>query len=443
MKFVSIIGTVLAASAVSAVPCKSNDVSVSAQPMAGGNPAQQPAVPKAPEQRKEESDGSPDAARPERPVGETPSTPPQGPSPQGPPSQSPSSSHSSPHPKKTPRLNCNRGTTHSLPEDTLVSTPTTAPNGSPVSTQQVPSPSQGSDGENLGQGPTDGGKAQGLPETPQELAPGTNRPKKENTDKDVPDESLPNRIADVPNDGAGGQGKPSGPPSGPQPSTGSGQPKTPGQEYLPKQQPSDEVLSKGKEISATSHQQFSSSIGVLGCKIETDFVAYWPEKIDCDNICVEVAYEDRSVYLLRVDNSGGAHDISYNAFNYLATGKYATEGTGTAQAFGGITMKYTTVDAEKCKPLLKDGVLPMSAPTGSGLTVACSPGQGSWSNLIGLYNIYNPLCTIGKDDKCTFDRVTNQFDCGASKLGDQTPITNSVLQVWDVKYMSGKRVKAL
>ena len=54
---------------------------------------------------------------------------------------------------------------------------------------------------------------------------------------------------------------------------------------------------------ATPHDSYSSSIGVLGCKVNTNRVAYWPGSVDCNNICVSLSYEDRSVNLLRVDQS--------------------------------------------------------------------------------------------------------------------------------------------
>lgn len=48
-------------------------------------------------------------------------------------------------------------------------------------------------------------------------------------------------------------------------------------------------------------------------KVNTNRVAYWPMSVGCDNLCVKVSNGDRSVNLLRVDQSGGAYDISYDA----------------------------------------------------------------------------------------------------------------------------------
>jgi hypothetical protein len=60
----------------------------------------------------------------------------------------------------------------------------------------------------------------------------------------------------------------------------------------------------------TPHDKYSSSVGVLGCKINTNRVAYWPGSVDCNNICVKLSYNGRSVNLLRIDQSGGAYDVS-------------------------------------------------------------------------------------------------------------------------------------
>ncbi len=54
-------------------------------------------------------------------------------------------------------------------------------------------------------------------------------------------------------------------------------------------------------VSVTPHDMYSSSVGVLGCKINTNRVAYWPMSVDCDNICVQVSYQGRSLNLLRID----------------------------------------------------------------------------------------------------------------------------------------------
>src|SRR5512142_2835824 len=81
----------------------------------------------------------------------------------------------------------------------------------------------------------------------------------------------------------------------------------------------------GNAISITPHDKYSSSIGVLGCKINTDRVAYWPGWPSCDDLCVKVTHaaSGRSLHVLRIDSSAGAYDVSYDTWNYLVTGESA------------------------------------------------------------------------------------------------------------------------
>ena len=58
--------------------------------------------------------------------------------------------------------------------------------------------------------------------------------------------------------------------------------------------PSTQVFRRSGSCSVTPHAEYSSSIGVPGCKINTNRVAYWPGSVDCNNICVKVTNGDRS-----------------------------------------------------------------------------------------------------------------------------------------------------
>jgi hypothetical protein len=59
----------------------------------------------------------------------------------------------------------------------------------------------------------------------------------------------------------------------------------------------------------TPHAEYSSSVGVLGCKVDMNRIAYWPLDVGCDGICVKVSNEGRSLHLLRIDKSGGLRMI--------------------------------------------------------------------------------------------------------------------------------------
>ncbi|KAK3315929.1 hypothetical protein B0H66DRAFT_559989 [Apodospora peruviana] len=199
-------------------------------------------------------------------------------------------------------------------------------------------------------------------------------------------------------------------------------------------------LTSAISVSVTPHEQYSSSVGVLGCKINTNRVAYWPMAVDCNNICVKVSYSGRSVYLLRIDQSGGAYDISYDAWNYLKTGQSAT---ANPTAGGGIQMDYQNVAAENCASLIhsSSGGLPLSASNSMNYVASCISQSNSW---VGkhheLINILNPTCTWGYDEVCSLNlAVSNQPTC-PHQLG--VPAVLKDRPVINIQYPTGKQVVA-
>ena len=191
---------------------------------------------------------------------------------------------------------------------------------------------------------------------------------------------------------------------------------------------------------ATPHDSYSSSVGVLGCKINTNRVAYWPMSVDCTNICVSLSYEGRSVYLLRVDQSGGAYDVSYDAWNYLITGSSAT----TKPTAGGATpMEYENVDASMCADLIQTAghKLPLSAANSMDFLASCLSQSDSWvANNYVLYNILDSVCSWGYDEVCTVDlSISNQPKCPHT-LGNPIALTSD--PVYNIEYPSGKSVLA-
>ncbi|KAH6879773.1 hypothetical protein B0T10DRAFT_412725 [Thelonectria olida] len=187
----------------------------------------------------------------------------------------------------------------------------------------------------------------------------------------------------------------------------------------------------------TPHDQYSSSIGTLGCKIDTNRVAYWPGSVGCDNICIKVSHAGRSVFLLKIDQSGGAYDISYDAWNYLLCGRSATE---DPQEGGGVAMEYQEVHASKCAHLMDDGKLPLSAANSMNYVAACISEPNSWvAQNYQLYNILDPVCKWGVNEKCTVDLTfSNQPSC-PSGLG---AIDKLDLTVTNVLYGSGEKSTA-
>ncbi|KAG9904511.1 hypothetical protein KCU98_g7177, partial [Aureobasidium melanogenum] len=48
--------------------------------------------------------------------------------------------------------------------------------------------------------------------------------------------------------------------------------------------PTEKVLPKRGTISVTPHVEYSSSVSVLGCKTNTNRVAYWPRPKTCQGL---------------------------------------------------------------------------------------------------------------------------------------------------------------
>ncbi|KAK1973204.1 hypothetical protein LZ30DRAFT_611486, partial [Colletotrichum cereale] len=129
---------------------------------------------------------------------------------------------------------------------------------------------------------------------------------------------------------------------------------------------------------------------------------YWPSEVDCDTICVKVSHGGRSLHLLKVDKSQGSYDISYDAWNYLVTGKSALEAPTTG---GGVQMSYEFVEAEECVQLLSHGKLPLSASNSMIYLDKCLSQPDSWvAQNYELYNIpQSNDCLYGYDETCVLD----------------------------------------
>ncbi|KAF5578526.1 hypothetical protein FPANT_9960 [Fusarium pseudoanthophilum] len=199
--------------------------------------------------------------------------------------------------------------------------------------------------------------------------------------------------------------------------------------------------SDGGTVWATPHDSYSSSIGVLGCKVNTNRIAYWPYSVDCNNICIALTYQDRTVHLLRVDQSQGAYDVSYDAWNYLYTGYSATD---KPTAGGPVEMTYSNVDASKCSDLIhtKKSRLPLSAANSMNFLTSClDRNESTWvgDNYV-LYNILDSICTLGHDETCELDYpAENQAKCPHT-MGVPDELKGEA--VVNIRYPSGEKVSA-
>ncbi|KAK3381010.1 hypothetical protein B0H63DRAFT_494934 [Podospora didyma] len=126
------------------------------------------------------------------------------------------------------------------------------------------------------------------------------------------------------------------------------------------------ALSAGSSVSdarlsvgVTPYEQYSSSVGVLGCKVNTNRIAYWPMPVSCNDIC-----------------SGGAYDILYDAWNFN-TGQSATVHQVTG---GALTMECEKLPADQCGDLIHsfNGGLPLSASNSINYLTSCLGQPGSW-----------------------------------------------------------------
>jgi hypothetical protein len=192
---------------------------------------------------------------------------------------------------------------------------------------------------------------------------------------------------------------------------------------------------RGQSVSVTPHEQYSSSIGVPGCKINTNRVAYWPGTPDCNNICLKLTNGDRSLNILKIDTSMGAHDISYDAWNYLAFGTSATEDPHQG---GGVDMTYEFVDVSECSDLLDNGKLPLSASNSMNYVASCLSEPDSWvAKNYKLLNIADSACKYGADEECSLDlAVSNQPSC-PSGLGSQEKMSGH--SVTNIVYGTGEK----
>ncbi|KAK0710234.1 hypothetical protein B0T26DRAFT_743350 [Lasiosphaeria miniovina] len=181
----------------------------------------------------------------------------------------------------------------------------------------------------------------------------------------------------------------------------------------------------------------AGSASAIGISIDTNRVAYWPMAVDCNNICVRVSYSGRSLNLLRVDQSGGAYDISYDAWNTLVSGQPATVHPVTG---GSVAMDYDTVPADQCASLLHTGALPLSAANSMNFLFGCLARPSSWvANHYQLYNIANADCTFGHDEQCTLPSGQNQATC-PHQLGATSPLVGDT--VYNVQYGTGALIPA-
>lgn len=192
-------------------------------------------------------------------------------------------------------------------------------------------------------------------------------------------------------------------------------------------------LASAQTVGVTPHQQYSSSIGVPGCLIDTNRVAYFPAQPSCTEPCVRVTHPDsgRKLTLLQIDQSQGAYDISYDAWNYLKSGVGAKE---NPEVGGPTNMEIVPValDDEQCQGLLEQtgGKIPNMAISPNWAIEMCSD-----IDQVVFYNFITQSCTIGSDEVCELDGQVMNCPRGVGAVDDYDGLT-----VTDIAYGTGEDV---
>lgn len=165
----------------------------------------------------------------------------------------------------------------------------------------------------------------------------------------------------------------------------------------------------------TPHDSFGSSTGVLGCKVNVNRMAYWPFTPSCAGMCIKLTFGSRSRTVLHADASAGAHDISFDAYQYLAYGTSATDSPAllNPDQHGAVSMDYEVVDMSQCQDIITSdtGKLAFMAASPNQVNTCLAEGDNWVAENYELRNIAEPFCQHGVDEVCTFDKVTGIVDC--------------------------------
>lgn len=199
---------------------------------------------------------------------------------------------------------------------------------------------------------------------------------------------------------------------------------------LPVAAGSNSSLPTSGTVYATPHSQFSSSIGVLGCKVDTNRIAYWPVWPDCTNMCLKLTFGSRSRTVLHIDTSGGAHDISFDTFQYLVFDSSATASPAILDAEAGANIDYEVVDMAQCADII-------TSDTGKLAFIANSPNQvdsciasdpSSWlAQNYELRNVLSSTCQYGIDEVCTLDDTTGTASCPSGGASSANVLNQPVI----------------
>jgi hypothetical protein len=154
-------------------------------------------------------------------------------------------------------------------------------------------------------------------------------------------------------------------------------------------------------IALRPHVEYDSSMGVIGCLINTNRIAYWPLPPPCDNPCVKLtAPNGNTINVLHIDKSTSSYDISMDAFKTLKYGAdWRSVNTQVESEWEGVQYEYVSMD--QCAGILPDGTLPLIAKsTQSYDNCVKSEPQSFWAKNSQFWDVDDGRCLRGKLQKC-------------------------------------------
>lgn len=170
-------------------------------------------------------------------------------------------------------------------------------------------------------------------------------------------------------------------------------------------------------IALDSHVEYSSSMGVLGCLINTNRIAYFPMMPPCTNPCIKLtAPNGNTINVLHIDQSGGSYDISMDAYKTLKYGAGWKSINGLPEAkWDGVKYEYVSMD--QCKDILPEGKMPVMAKSPNKFNECLvSDPQSFWAKNTQFYDIDDARCLRGVLQKCEILPPNNIPTCANGNM---------------------------
>lgn len=187
-------------------------------------------------------------------------------------------------------------------------------------------------------------------------------------------------------------------------------------------------------VALDSHVQYSSSLGVIGCLIDTNRVAYWPSAPPCDNPCVKLtAPNGNTITVLHIDQSGGSYDISMDAYKTIKHGSNWRSINNASEAkWPGVTWEY--VNMSECAGIIPSGNLPVIAKSPNKyISCVASAPQSFWATHTTFYDIDDQRCLRGVMQTCQVRSDGTSYCANGKSAGQSgTPPLTGVGEVVDI-----------